>query len=128
MIILIITPNMWTMLKALESVSSNYTQQQKPNSGSMRTSVSPIPNLSLPRVLITDFLRSNNSGSKIRFITDNVRLEREQNRRPSLNSNGGEALLRFVRGRRLSDTPVLVFCSNSIRYTKYVREFELAGS
>jgi len=57
-----------------------------------------------------------------------VRRERGQDRRPCLNSHGGEALLRFVRGRRLSDTPVLVFCSKSIRYTAYVKEFELAGS
>ena len=55
-------------------------------------------------------------------------MEKGEDRRPRLNSNGGEALLRFVRGRRLTEIPVLVYCRKSIKYTAYVRGFELAGS
>jgi hypothetical protein len=45
-----------------------------------------------------------------------------------LNPNAGADILRYIRGRRLDQIPVLVFTASSIPYTTYVNDFNLAGS
>ena len=47
---------------------------------------------------------------------------------PFLNPRAGEDILRYIRGRRLTGIPVLVFCGASLRETHYVWSFGLAGS
>jgi len=75
-----------------------------------------------------DLLRSNNSGTSIRIITDNARRESStEGVAAFFNHNAGEEVLRFVRGRGLESIPVLVFCART-NYTTYVRNFALAGS
>lgn len=90
----------------------------------MRTSVL----LHVITFLTADFLTTNNSGTKVRFITDNARFETDGHGQSVLNSYAGELMLRYIRGLRLDKIPVLVFCGLSIGDTKYVEEFELAGS
>lgn len=74
-----------------------------------------------------DFLLAHNSGDKIRFITDNVRFEAGDSG-PFLNPRAGDDILRYIRGRRLTEIPLLVFCGYSLPMTKYVEQFNLAGS
>ena len=45
-----------------------------------------------------------------------------------LNPRAGEDMLRYIRGRKLTGIPVLVFCGHSLPTTQYVSQFELAGS
>ena len=45
-----------------------------------------------------------------------------------LNPRAGDDLLRYIRGRRLSTIPVLVYCGKSIMDTRYVEDYALAGS
>lgn len=63
---------------------------------------------------------------KLRFITDDVRLE---NGPDSLfmNLKAGEYMLRYLRGR-LFIAPVLVFCDASIPSTGFVKSYDAAGS
>lgn len=71
-------------------------------------------------------MRANNSGDKIRIISDNVRFESVGN--VSLfNVRSGEDLLRYVRGRLLDHIPILIG-SISCAKALYVKEFPLAGS
>jgi hypothetical protein len=81
----------------------------------------------------TDFLRSNDTVNRIRFISDNARFEIDSRKefqwRESafLNISAGENILRYLRGRRYT-VPVLVYCGQSINATQYVRSYENAGS
>ena len=47
---------------------------------------------------------------------------------PFLNPRVGEDMLRYIRGRKLTGIPVLVFCGYSVPTTQYVSQIELAGS
>ena len=72
---------------------------------------------------------ANNSGSRIRFITDNVRLEKGGAYNETLlNPRAGADIRRYIRGLRLNNIPVLVYCFSTIDSTTYVGRFELAGS
>jgi hypothetical protein len=77
-------------------------------------------------------LLAHNSTNTIRIITDNVRAEKvyTENDDSSVffNTRSGEDTLRYIRGRGLTDIPVLVFTFGSIPLTRYVEEFALAGS
>jgi hypothetical protein len=75
----------------------------------------------------SDFLLANNTYKEIRFITDNVRSEMGESGQ-YLNPLAGDDLLRFIRGRRLSGISVLVYCGKSIKSTRYVEDYVLAGS
>ena len=75
-----------------------------------------------------DFLRANDTPSRIRFVSDNARYESTTPQAGHfLNLAAGESLLRFLRGRHFN-LPVLIFCGVSLPYTTYVRQFEHAGS
>jgi hypothetical protein len=53
---------------------------------------------------------------------------RTRPRQIGLKPNAGGDILRYIRGRRLDQIPVLVFTALSIPYTTYVKDFNLAGS
>jgi len=79
-------------------------------------------------------LRSNDTLSRIRFITDNARFEIGSRQdefpwreRSFLDISAGENILRYLRGRRYA-VPVLVYCGQSINATQYVLSYENAGS
>lgn len=72
------------------------------------------------------FLRANNSGDKIRIISDNVRFESVGNM-SMMNFRAGEDLTRFVRGGHINGIPILI-CSFSCARALFVMEFALAGS
>ena len=69
------------------------------------------------------FLIANNTASRIRFISDNCRRENTATGQQYANTNAGEDLLIFIRGRRYHDIPVLVYCGNTT-YTRYVTRFK----
>jgi len=74
-----------------------------------------------------DFVRQNEAGHQIRFISDNARYESGASG-TFLNTTAGETMLRYLRDRRFPQ-PVLIFCGGgSIPYTEYVTSFESAGS
>jgi hypothetical protein len=74
----------------------------------------------------TVLLHRMDSEGKLRFITDNVRLENSLEG-PLLNLKAGEYVLRYLRGR-LFRAPVLVFCNTTIMSTQFVKLYEVAGS
>ncbi|KAJ3513806.1 hypothetical protein NLJ89_g2744 [Agrocybe chaxingu] len=73
------------------------------------------------------FLRENDDGSGVRFISDNVRLEESSDTRSFLNPYAGESFLRYLRGRSFK-APVLIYAGMSMPSTQYVNEYEAAGS
>lgn len=100
-----------------------------------------------------DFLRANNTGSRVRIISDNCRFELSPSsladdssttRSPlppsppshpsssqglSYNHTAGESLTRFVRSHpSLSRIPILIHCGSSIGSTRYVERYGLCGS
>ncbi|KZO92658.1 hypothetical protein CALVIDRAFT_557417 [Calocera viscosa TUFC12733] len=81
-----------------------------------------------------DFVRANDTPSRIRVISDNARYESDTvlSTRATddgfyLNMSAGEHILRYLRGRQYR-MPVLVYCGWSIRTTQYVLQYEEAGS
>ncbi|KAF8159153.1 hypothetical protein B0H34DRAFT_391779 [Crassisporium funariophilum] len=72
----------------------------------------------------TAFLRANNGTSRVRFISDNHRWEKNS---MDLNPSAGETFLRFLRGR-LFEAPVLIYTYESLPSTQYVDQFRMAGS
>lgn len=77
--------------------------------------------------LTPEFLLKHDTSKSIRFITDNHRIE-PVNEAVILNPNAGEDMLRYIRGRRLNQIPVLVYALGSILSTTYVTKFKFAGS
>ena len=77
--------------------------------------------------LTSEFLLKHDTSKSIRFITDNHRIE-PVNDAVMLNPNAGEDMLRYIRGRRLDQIPVLVYTLGSILSTTYVTKFKFAGS
>jgi len=82
-----------------------------------------------------DFLRANNTGSRIRVISDNARIESLDPSTPTAsppeetyNFSAGESIIRYLRGNFLTEIPILICCGGSIPYTKYVENYELCGS
>jgi len=73
------------------------------------------------------FLRNNDRASRVRFISDNVRLETTPGAGTYLNPTGGETFLRYLRGRFIA-SPVLIYTGKSILSTRYVESYEAAGS
>jgi len=90
------------------------------------------------------FLRANNTGSKVRIISDNFRKEPAEaltSDRPGevpvevFSNSGiihnffaGESIVRYLRGNQYSRIPVLVYCGSSIKHTRYVEGYGLCGS
>ncbi|KZT60670.1 hypothetical protein CALCODRAFT_515263 [Calocera cornea HHB12733] len=91
-----------------------------------------------------EFVRANDTPSRIRVISDNARYESDSvlpapsppTVSPSqpqsedsfyLNMSAGEHILRYLRGRQYR-MPVLVYCGWSIFTTQYVLQYEEAGS
>jgi hypothetical protein len=73
------------------------------------------------------FLRNNDHASRVRFISDNVRLESMPGAGTYLNPTAGETFLRYLRGRFIN-SPVLICTGLSIASTSYVQDYEAAGS
>jgi len=73
------------------------------------------------------FLRNNDHPSRLRFISDNVRLETTPGAGNYLNPTAGECFLRYLRGRFFS-SPVLICTGSSIGSTRYVESYDAAGS
>ncbi|KAF4610677.1 hypothetical protein D9613_007312 [Agrocybe pediades] len=73
------------------------------------------------------FLRENDDGSRIRFITDNARMEFTPTKGSFMNFTAGKNFLQYLRGH-LYKAPVLVYTGSSINYTQYVEQYESAGS
>ncbi|KAJ3505451.1 hypothetical protein NLJ89_g7408 [Agrocybe chaxingu] len=65
------------------------------------------------------FLRDNDNPSRVRFISDNVRLEKNLNAGTYLNPSAGESFLRYLRGR-FFNAPVLIYTGPSIDSTGYI--------
>jgi len=76
--------------------------------------------------LILAFLKENNSGDKIRVITDFTRYEKTGNEM-HYNNHAGEDIIRHIRGLGLDAIPVLVFSSN-VASTEFVQEYPPSGS
>ncbi|KAF8906755.1 hypothetical protein CPB84DRAFT_1769558, partial [Gymnopilus junonius] len=78
-----------------------------------------------------DFLCKYDDPTRIRFISDNVRLEAIPSSDPSagkfLNASAGQNLLQYLRGRLLK-APVLIYTNTTIKWTAFVMNFEAAGS
>ena len=64
---------------------------------------------------------------RVRFISDNVRLERTPGAGTYLNPTAGETFLRYLRGRFIA-SPVLIYTGQSITSTRYVQGYAAAGS
>jgi len=85
----------------------------------------------------TEFLRGNDTASRVRFISDNIRFEVDPTQKPhekknivkrfSLGVSAGENIIQYLRGR-LYSVPVLVYCGRSINTTQYVLSYKGAGS
>ena len=75
----------------------------------------------------TAFLRNNDHPSRLRFISDNVRLETTPGAGTYLNPTAGECFLRYLRGR-FFNSPVLIYTGLSIDSTCYVESYDAAGS
>ena len=75
----------------------------------------------------TAFLQINDHPSRLRFISDNVRLETASGAGTYLNPTAGETFLRYLRGR-LFNSPVLIYTGGSIGSTGYVERYDAAGS
>ena len=75
----------------------------------------------------TAFLRNHDHPSRLRFISDNVRLERTPGAGTYLNPTAGECFLRYLRGRFFS-SPVLIYTGSSIGSTRYIKSYGAAGS
>jgi len=75
----------------------------------------------------TAFLRNNDHPSRLRFISDNVRLETTPGAGTYLNPTAGECFLRYLRGRFFI-SPVLIYTGWSIDSTRYVESYDAAGS
>jgi len=75
----------------------------------------------------TAFLRDNDHPSRLRFISDNVRLETTPGAGTYLNPTAGECFLRYLRGRCFI-SPVLIYTGWSIDSTRYVESYDAAGS
>jgi len=75
----------------------------------------------------TAFLRNNDHPSRLRFISDNVRLETTPGAGTYLNPTAGECFLRYLRGRFFI-SPVLIYTGLSIGSTRYVESYDAAGS
>jgi len=73
------------------------------------------------------FLHGNDHPPRVRFISDNVRLETTSGSGTYLNPMAGESFLRYLRGRFIA-SPVLICTGWSIASTRYVQSYEAAGS
>jgi hypothetical protein len=73
------------------------------------------------------FLHQHDDPSRIRFISDNVRLEEISDGSLFLNASASQNLLQYLRGR-LFRVPVLIYTSASINRTAFVTQYEAAGS
>ena len=73
------------------------------------------------------FLRDNDDPSRVRFISDNVRLEKNPDGGIYLNPSAGESFLRYLRGN-FFNAPVLIYTGGSINSTRYVDLYGAAGS
>lgn len=76
---------------------------------------------------LTEFLRENDHPSRLRIISDNVRLESHLGASEYLNPTAGESILRYVRGRQYN-IPILIYTGASIDTTTYVLDYDMAGS
>jgi hypothetical protein len=85
----------------------------------------------------TAFLHANDTGSRIRVISDNARIEFDPSPSPpssvssagqaQFNFSAGETIMRYLRGH-LYEVPVLIYCGVSIPYTQYVEGYATCGS
>ena len=75
----------------------------------------------------TAFLQNNDHPSRLRFISDNNRLETTPGAGTYLNPTAGETFLRYLRGR-FFNSPVLIYTGTSIGSTGYVERYDAAGS
>ena len=80
-----------------------------------------------PWPIRTAFLQNNDHPSRLRFISDNNRLETTPGAGTYLNPTAGETFLRYLRGRFFI-SPVLIYTWLSIGSTGYVERYDAAGS
>ncbi|TFK38757.1 hypothetical protein BDQ12DRAFT_683283 [Crucibulum laeve] len=74
------------------------------------------------------FLRQNDHSSRIRCISDNVRVKNDPiTGIPGINYGAGENLLRHIREQNYR-FPVLIRADSSIQMTQYVLSYFMAGS
>lgn len=76
----------------------------------------------------TDFLKKHDSSTKIRFLCNQVLHERDSSHTPADNEEAGGQILSHIRGLDIH-APVLIYTTRSnITATKYVEQYDMAGS
>ncbi|PPQ70374.1 hypothetical protein CVT25_000085 [Psilocybe cyanescens] len=75
-----------------------------------------------------DFLKKHDSSTKIRFLCNQVLHERDSSHTPADNEEAGGQILSHIRGLDIH-APVLIYTTRSnITATKYVEQYDMAGS
>lgn len=79
--------------------------------------------------ILLAFLHEHDDASRIRFISDNVRMETfsKSDTGVHLNASAGQNFLQYLRGRLFS-APVLIYAFSSIDMTGFVTNYDSAGS
>lgn len=73
-------------------------------------------------------MRRNDTGDRVRFISDQVRFEMREDGTTFNNRHAGEEIVVYIRALGLN-IPIIVFASSStIPFTDYVKHFHAAGS
>ncbi|OCH92759.1 hypothetical protein OBBRIDRAFT_410484 [Obba rivulosa] len=108
----------------------DYIEKEVENATRLGITVYSLPSTAAAKAWIDanqEMLWEAEAAHRLRFISDNYRMETGRERGDFLNLSAGETILRYLRGR-LFAAPVLIYCGASIPTTRYVLSYKQAGS